>query len=273
MILGTRLRQLREARGITGTDAGERIRGSHSKISRLESGRTGFKTRDVADLLTLYGVTDEAERATLIALARQSNTAGWWHVYYDVVPAWLNVYLGLEQTAVVIRGYELQFVPGLLQTEEYARVVTRLGNEEDEERIERRVRLRMGRRRILERERPPHLWVVIDEAALRRTMGGPALMRRQLDHLMEVSELPHVTIQVVPFAAGGHAAIAGPVTILRPPGGELPDVVYLEQMTGGVYPDKPAEIEQYRHVMNRLVVDAEPPTATRDFLYRVLREL
>jgi transcriptional regulator with XRE-family HTH domain len=270
MVLGARLRQLREARGITGADAGERIRASHSKISRLEMGRTGFKTRDVRDLLTFYGCTDEAETATLLALAQQSNTPGWWHVFYDVVPSWLNVYLGLEQTAVVIRGYELQFVPGLLQTEEYARAVMLLGPDDTEERVERRVRLRLGRQQILHRERPPHVWVVIDETALRRSMGGPGLMRRQLAHLIELSSFPHITIQVVPFTAGGHAAIAGPVTILRPPGGELPDVVYLEQLTGGVYPDKPAEIEQYRHMMNRLVVEAHPPAHTRDFLARVL---
>ncbi|MGK5529998.1 helix-turn-helix domain-containing protein [Streptomyces sp. URMC 129] len=272
MILGARLRRLREARGITGAEAGHRIRASHSKISRLEMGRTGFKTRDVADLLTLYGVTDESERATLLALARQSNTPGWWHVYHDVVPSWLNVYLGLEQTAVVIRGYELQFVPGLLQTEEYARALLTLGPEDTRDRIERRVALRMARQQILHRSQPPHLWVVIDEAALRRSMGDAGLMRRQLDHLLNVSELPHVTIQVVPFTVGGHAAICGPITVLRPPGGELPDVVYLEQLTGGVYPDKPSEIEQYRHTMNRLVVEAEAPAATRDFLYRLRRD-
>ncbi|WP_326596031.1 helix-turn-helix domain-containing protein [Streptomyces sp. NBC_01803] len=273
MILGARLRRLREARGITGAEAGHRIRASHSKISRLEMGRTGFKTRDVADLLTLYDVTDESERATLLALARQSNAPGWWHVYHDVVPSWLNVYLGLEQTAVVIRGYELQFVPGLLQTEEYARALLLLGPDDTHDRIERRVALRMARQRILRRPQPPHLWVVIDEAALRRSMGDAGLMRRQLDHLLNVSELPHVTIQVVPFTVGGYAAICGPITLLRPPGGELPDVVYLEQLTGGVYPDKAAEIEQYRHMMNRLVVEAEAPTATRDFLYRLRRDM
>lgn len=272
MILGARLRRLREARGITGAEAGARIRASHSKISRLEMGRTGFKTHDVADLLTLYGVTDEDERATLLALARQSGSPGWWHVYHDLVPSWLNVYLGLEQTATVIRGYELQFVPGLLQTEEYAHAVLRLGFGDAGERIERRVELRMARQRILFRERPPHVWVVIDEAALRRSMAGPPLMRRQLGRLLELSDLPHVTIQVIPFHAGGHAAIAGPVTILRPPGGDLPDVVYLEQPTGGIFPDKPQDVEQYRHIMNRLVIESEPPTATRDFLFRVLRE-
>jgi transcriptional regulator with XRE-family HTH domain len=272
MILGARLRQLREARRITGGEAGEEIRASHSKISRLEMGRTGFKLRDVAELLTLYGVTDEAERDTLLALAAQSTVPGWWHIYHDVVPSWLNVYLGLEQAATLIRGYELQFIPGLLQTEGYARAVLRLARDEPADLLERRVELRMARQWLLHRSSPPHLWVVIDEAALRRPVGGVAELRHQLRHLLRISELPHVTVQVMPFAAGGHAALGGPVTVLRPPGGELPDVVYLEQLTGGLYPDKPAEIEQYRHVMNRIVVEAEAPVESRDTLYRLLRE-
>ncbi|TDC20875.1 XRE family transcriptional regulator [Streptomyces sp. 8K308] len=273
MILGSRLRQLREARGITGGEAGRRIRGSHSKISRLEMGRTGFKTRDVLDLLTFYGVTDEAERATLLALARQSTQPGWWHVFHDVVPGWLNVYLGLEQAATVIRGYELQFVPGLLQTEDYARAVVRLTPEPlDDMAVERRVELRMARQRVLRREDPPRVWLVVDETALRRPLGGRAVMRAQLEHLIEAARLPHVTLQIMPLASGGHAALGGPVTVLRPPGGELPDVVYLEQQTGGVYPDKPTEIECYRHVMNRLVLQAEPPAATEPFLRRVLHD-
>jgi transcriptional regulator with XRE-family HTH domain len=272
MVLGARLRRLREARRITGGEAGEEISASHSKISRLEMGRTGFKTRDVRELLTLYGVTDPAERATLLTLAEQSNTPGWWHVYHDVVPSWLNVYLGMEQAAVLIRSYELQFVPGLLQTEGYAREVLRLAPDEPEESLEPRVELRMARQRILYRDAPPRLWMVIDEAALHRPVGGPAERRRQLGHLLEVSQLPHVTIQVMPFSAGTHVALGGPVSVLRPPGEELPDVVYLEQLTGGVYPDKPGEIEHYRHVMNRIVVEAEPPLASRDMLFRMLRE-
>lgn len=273
MVLGAQLRRLREARGITGGEAGEVIRASHSKISRLEMGRTGFKRRDVSDLLTLYGVSDEAVRATLLALAEQSNTPGWWHVYHDVVPSWLNVYLGLEQAASVIRGYTLQFVPGLLQTADYARAVIRLAGEAiSGEQLERRIELRMRRQEILYRPDPPHLWAVIDETALRRAMGGPAIMRNQLRRLIDVCALPHVTLQIMPFSAGGHAAIGGPVSVLRPPGNELPDVVYLEQLTGGVYPDKPAEIEHHRHVLNRVVIEAEPPTATQDILARVLRE-
>ncbi|MGP4111230.1 helix-turn-helix domain-containing protein [Streptomyces sp. 4N509B] len=272
MILGARLRQLREARRITGGEAGEEIRASHSKISRLEMGRTGFKTKDVEELLNLYGVTDDGERATLLALAKQSTSLGWWHIYHDIVPVWLNVYLGLEQAAVLIRSYELQFVPGLLQTPGYARAVVHLV-EDDPEVLERRLELRLARQWVLRRDAPPRLWVVIDEAALRRPVGGSGEMRRQLAYLLEMSELPHVTIQVMPFASGGHAGLGGSVTVLRPPGDELPDVVYLEQLTGGVYPDKHAEIEHYQHVMNRVVVDATPPDRSRDMMLRMLREV
>lgn len=273
MVLGAQLRRLREARNITGAEAGEVIRASHSKISRLEMGRTGFKRRDVDDLLTLYGVQDEGERATLLALARQSNMPGWWHAYYEVVPPWLNLYLGLEQSARVIRTYELQFVPGLLQTEQYARDVIRLGFEGiPEEELERRVELRMRRQLVLHQPSPPHLWAVIDEAALRRAMGSTEAMRAQLAHLIEMMEYRHITIQVMPFAAGGHAAVSGPVTVIRPPGEELPDVVYLEQHTGGIYPDKPEEVDHYRHVMNRLALRAEPPEATTGILRRILAE-
>lgn len=272
MILGARLRALREARQITGGEAGEEIHASHSKISRLEMGRTGFKTRDVEELLTLYGVTDEAERDTLLTLARQSTSLGWWHIYHDVIPPWLNLYLGVEQAAVLIRSYELQFVPGLFQTEGYARAVIGLAGEESEAARERRVELRMHRQWLLTRPDPPRLWTVIDEAALRRPVGGAREHRRQLRRLLELTDLPHVTIQVMPFAAGCHAGLGGAVTVLRPPGNELPDVVYLEQLTGGTFPDKPAEIEHYQHVLNRVVVTADPPATSRDVLHRLLRE-
>jgi len=271
MMLGAQLRRLREARGITREDAGESIRSSHSKISRLELGRTGFKLRDVADLLTLYGVTGEAGRATLLALAKQANAPSWWQPYADIVPPWFQPCLGLEQAAGVIRSYEVQFVPGLLQTEDYARAVIRLGHENPAE-VDRRVRLRMERQQILHGAHVPHVWAVIDEAALRRPIGGPATMRAQLHHLITVSELPHVTLQVLPFLAGGHAAAGGPITVLRLPG-DLPDVVYLEQLTSALYPDRPGEVEHYRHVMDRLVVEAAPPTETAATLRRLIDQI
>jgi transcriptional regulator with XRE-family HTH domain len=273
LALGARLRRLREERGIGRVDAGHAIRASASKISRMETGRHGFKLRDVADLLTLYGVTDEAERATLLALAEQANTPAWWQYYSDVVPTWMQTYLGAEQAASVIRCFQVQRVPGLLQTADYARASIRLAHPDaGAEELERRVALRMTRQRILHRRPPTRLWAVLDEAALRRPVGGRDVLRAQLRHLIEICGLPQVTVQILTFRSGGHAAEGGPVTILRLPGGELPDMVYLEQLTTGLYPDRPAEIECYWDAMNRLVVEAESPDETPTILHRILQE-
>ncbi len=273
MLVGAQLRRLRESRGITCEHAGAMIRGSHSKISRLELGRTGFKQRDVGDLLTLYGVKDEAERGTLLALAERANSQAWWHEYSEVVPDWFETYLGLEPAASVIRTYEVQWVPGLLQTEDYARAVVRLahGQAPDEE-IDQRVSLRMQRQRLLHRLNPPKLWAVIDEAALRRPLGGAATMRAQIRHLIELAELPNVTIEMLPFSTGGHAAAGGPITILRFPEDEIRDIVYLEQLASAVYASKASEVDDYWHVMNRLVIEAEPPSASVSILYGILRD-
>ncbi|WP_328338179.1 helix-turn-helix domain-containing protein [Streptomyces violaceus] len=274
LALGARLRRLRDARGIGRAEAGHVIRASPSKISRMEAGRHGFKLRDVADLLTFYGVTDEAERATLLALAEQANTHAWWQYYSDVVPSWTQSYLGAEQAASVIRCFQIQRVPELLQTPDYARAAVRLTHVDAGAReVDRRVALRMTRQRILHRQPgTAQLWAVIDEAALRRPVGGPAVMRAQLRHLIEICRLPQVTVQILPFLSGGHAAEGGPVTILRLPGGQLPDVVYLEQLTTALYPDKAADIERYWDAMNRLVVEAESPDETPTILHRILQE-
>jgi transcriptional regulator with XRE-family HTH domain len=273
MLVGAQLRNLREASGISREDAGYAIRASHSKISRLELGRTSFKSRDVADLLTLYGVTGEAERATLLTLAEQANTPGWWQRYSDVVPSWFESYLGLEQAASIIRTYEVQFVPGLLQTPDYAREVIRLGHPDaSRTEIERRVSLRISRAQILHRPDASNLWAVIDEAALRRPIGDSATMRAQLEHLIYIAELPHVTVQLLPFSVGGHAAAGGPITILRFPQADLPDVVYLEQLISALYLDKPEDTYQYGHLMNRLAIEAEQPAATQRILRQILKE-
>jgi transcriptional regulator with XRE-family HTH domain len=216
IMLGQQLRALRERAGIPREAAGDRIRGSHAKISRLENGRTGFKERDVADLLTLYGVEDTEERAALLALAQRANAPGWWHRYGDLLPPWFETYVGLEQAATQIRTYEPQFVPGLLQTEAMIRHVIALGpGSMPDDEVERRVELRLRRQRVLDREDPPTLWAVVDEAALRRLTGGPAVMRAQIEHLVEVSERRHVVLQMVPFGLGGHAGAGGPFSILR----------------------------------------------------------
>ncbi len=271
MLLGARLRRLRQAAGITRDGAGSAIRSSGSKISRLELGRTGFKTRDVSDLLTLYGVADDAERSILLGLASQANASGWWHSYANVLPPWFEPYLGLEQAASVIRAYEVQFIPGLLQTPDYARTVARLTDGTSEADAEQRVSLRMHRQQsLLDRYRPPHLWMVIDEAALRRPIGGRTVMQEQVDHLIRMSRRPNVTIQVMPFSAGGHAAAGGQVTLLRFPEGLLPDVVYAEQLDSAIYLNKPADTLRYWNVLNSVATEALQPERSIEALRRLL---
>jgi transcriptional regulator with XRE-family HTH domain len=273
MMLGNQLQQLREAAGITPDKAGYEIRASRSKISRMENGRVSFKERDVADLLTLYGVTDEQKRGRLLALARQANTPGWWSNYSDVLADWFETYLGLEAAASVIRTFELQFVHGLFQTEAYARAVTLLGhNATPPEEIDRRVSLRLKRQDLLTSDGPPRVWSVIDEAALRRPVGGRGVMRAQVNHLAEVAGLPNVTIQVVPFGRGGHAAASGSFTILRFGEPELPDVVYIEQLTTALYLEKPEDIDHYMEVMNHLSTQALTPARSARFLTEIIRE-
>jgi transcriptional regulator with XRE-family HTH domain len=271
ILLGAQLRRLREAKRITLEDAGKWIRASHSKISRLETGRVGFKDRDITDLLTLYGVTDEEERETLRSLARRANTPGWWHDYSDVLPHWFEAYVALEEVATQIRAYEVQFIPGLLQTEDYARAVTLLGHDAASAReIERRVRLRMQRQALLDREEPPNFWAVIDEAVLRRPAGSQAVMRGQLNHLADMAQRQNVTIQVIPFQAGGHSAAGGPFSILRFAEPDLPDVVYLEQLTSALYLDKPDAVDSYLRVMERICMEAATPAASAEIIANLL---
>ncbi len=273
MLLGAQLRRLREARGISREEAGYAIRGSESKISRMELGRVGFKERDVLDLLTLYGITDEREREEALVLTRDANTPGWWHRYSDLLPSWFQNFLGLETAAVLIRSYEVQFVPGLLQTEAYARAVIQIGfSSANTEEIDRRVKLRIDRQKILRRPDPPQLWAVVDEAALRRPIGGVSVMRAQIEALIEATKLPHVRLQVIPFQVGGHAAAGGAFSILRFPDQDLPDVVFIEQLTGGFYLEKPDEVDQYAGAMGRLYIEAAPLAQTAEILHDILQD-
>ena len=273
ILLGSQLRMLREVKGITREEAGYAIRASGSKISRMELGRVSFKERDVTDLLKLYGV-DEDETATLVALAIEANSPGWWHKYGDVLPDWFQVYVGLEEAASLIRLYEVQFVPGLLQTADYARAVVRLGQPgAAPEEIKRRISLRMGRQELLTKPGGPRLWAIVDEAALRRPIGGKEVMRAQLEQLILATEEPQVTLQVMPFRSGGHAAEAGAFTIMRFPEPDLPDVVYLEQLTSALYLDKRDDVEKYTEVMERLSVESESPERSVDILSGMLEEV
>jgi len=273
IMLGAQLRRLREANRITLEDAGYAIRASGSKMSRLETGRVGFKSRDIADLLTLYGVTDEQERTAMLELARQASAMGWWHDYADIMPNWFEPYVGLEEAAASIRCYEIQFVPGLLQTADYARAVAMLGHPVGPaEEINRRVGLRMARQAVLTRANPVHLWVVLDEAALRRPIGRPDVMRDQLKHLIEISARPNVSLQIIPLMTGGHAAAGGPFSLLRFGEPDLPDVVYLEQLTSALYLDKRETVDLYLAVMESLCVEALPTSSSVKAISTILRE-
>jgi transcriptional regulator with XRE-family HTH domain len=269
LVLGGHLRRLREEAGMTTERAALSIRGSHSKISRIEHGRVGFKERDIADLLTLYGVGPGDEREALLSLAREANTAGWWQSYADILPHWVEPYFGLEAAAATIREYELQFVPGLLQTEDYARAVIRLGNLPSEEEVIRRARARMSRQEILTGGSPPKVWAVLDEGVLRRVIGGPDVMRGQLAHLIEMCDHPAVTLQILPFSAGAHRAMGGPFTILRYTEPELRDVVFIEQLTSALYLDKQTEVEAYLQVIEEVCLQAAPSVKTPDMLRSV----
>jgi transcriptional regulator with XRE-family HTH domain len=272
LVIGGHLRRLREKAQLTTDQAADAIRASHSKISRIERGRVSFKERDIADLLSLYGVTDPTEREGLLALAREANAPGWWQSYSDILPHWLEPYFGLEAAASVIRTYELQFVPGLLQTPGYARAVIRLGSAHSEEEVARRAEVRISRTTILNREDAPRIWAVIDEAALRRPLGGRAVMREQIGHLIEMAGHPAVTLQVLPFSAGGHPALGGPFTILRFAEPDLRDVVYIEQLTSALYLDKPTEVDSYLGVMEHLCLQAEQVAKTTEILSSILKD-
>ncbi|MDT5041900.1 MAG: hypothetical protein QOE51_2885 [Actinoplanes sp.] len=274
ILLGAQLRRLREGKGISREDAGWEIRASGSKISRMELGRVSFKERDVADLLSMYGVAAAQERDALLGLARQANNPGWWHHFGDILPNWFQSYLGLEAAASLIRTYEIQFVPGLLQTPEYARAVILLGHSGAvAAEIDRRVELRNQRQSILNRPNPPQLWAVIDEAVLRRPIGGVEVMRKQIEALIDASRLSNVRLQIIPFNAGGHAAAGGPFAILRFPEAELPDVVYVEQLTSAIYLDKRDDVDHYAIAMERVCIDAGPPSHTPDILEKLLNEV
>lgn len=273
IVLGTQLRRLREERGITAGAAGRAIQASHAKISRMELGRVGFRERDVTGLLTFYGVTDEQERGTFLTLVRRANVPGWWHQYSDIMPSWFETYLGLEQASSVIRTYQPQLMPGLLQTWEVARAVIQLGYpRRSADDIERRVALRMTRQEILTQPGAPQLWAVIEEASLWR-LNGREVMREQIEHLIKMAGLPNVSLQVLPIYSGAHAALGGPFTILRFSEADLPDIVYLEQLSSALYLDKIEDLQNYREIMDRLCVQAKPPPETISLLKDKLKEL
>jgi transcriptional regulator with XRE-family HTH domain len=274
MLVGAKLRRLRTDLGLSREEAAEAIRASEWKIHRLENGQVGIKERDLVDLLARYQVSDPAEVDELLAMAREANAPGWWQRYGDVLPQWFRAYVDLESAAALIRTYEGQFIPGLLQTDDYMRAVIHGAHlDESAEEVGRRVRLRMARQTLLTREHPPRLWAVVDEAALRRPVGGRDVMRGQVERLIEAAKLPNVTLQVLGFDSGAHPAMVGSFSVLRFPDQELPDVVYLEHLTSASYLNKPDEVDRYLHVMESICVRAAPPEQTVELLDTILDEL
>jgi transcriptional regulator with XRE-family HTH domain len=270
ILLGSQLRRLREGRGISAQEAARAIRGSESKISRIELGRNAVREIDVADLLTLYGVTDLEEREQLLSLASQANRPGWWYRYNDILPAWFQAYIGLEEAAASIRVYEPQFIPGLLQTEDYASAVLALGDIPAEE-TERHVILRKERQRRFAAGEL-RLWVILDEEALRRPIAGPAVMREQLSSLLRASESRNLTLQVTRRGTGGHVAPSG-FSILRFADPTMPDIVYVEQLTSALYLDKRQEVDRYLLAMERMSFVSAQPRESADLIRDILAEM
>lgn len=269
-MLGNQLRGLREARSISREAAGEVIRGSESKISRMELGRVSLKERDINDLLDLYGVEQEQERESLLAMTRHANEAGWWHSYGELVPSWFQNYVGLEEAATRIQTYEVRMIPGLLQTGNYAWWVVKQGlPEASDAEIHHRTRLRLARQKVLDTAK---VWAVIDEAALHRIIGNPEVMREQLRHLLQLIEDNAITFQIVPFSVGNYSA-ENAFTLLRFAETELPDIVYLEYLNGSLYLDKRSEVELYAKVTHRLAVEADTPENSADRLSQRIRTL
>ena len=271
--LALELRRLREAARLTCEEVAEHLECSASKISRVETGRVSVSPRDVRDMLELYGVPAQ-QRDSLVQLARDSRQKGWWHAFSDTIQPQFATYVGLESAASEIRVYEVNIIPGLLQTEDYARTIIKAGamNGNHEE-VERKVALRMARQPALTRPEPPMLWTVLDEAALRRRVGGTELMRAQLEHVLELSSLKNVAMQVIPFGAGAHPAMGRPFVILVFPERIDTDVVYLEDLTSAFYLEDIAEVDRYNVFFNHLRATALSFDNSAALVTSVLKEL
>jgi transcriptional regulator with XRE-family HTH domain len=250
--------------GLTHAEVARRLEWSASKLSRIETGQSRVQTGDVRDLLTAYSITDEATCEAMVQLAREARRRGWWTRYTDVLGS--GTYVGLEAEAASLRTYESQFIPGLLQTEDYARAIIRAGQTKpNPELVERRLAARMARQEILRRSDPPEIWAVLDEPVVARPVGGHEVMRAQLQHLIELSTSPNtpVTLQILPLAAGAHPGMNGPFVILTFPSPTDPPMVYLETATDGLYIEETADVDRYNLMFSHLVARALGPDESR----------
>jgi transcriptional regulator with XRE-family HTH domain len=268
--LGLELRRLREAAGITIDAVADRLECSSSKISRIETGHSGATPRDVRDMLAVYGVIGTVAE-DLVQVAREARQKGWWHLYGTVLT---GAYVGLEAAASSIQQYEAQVVPGLLQSPEYARtMICKARPDISETEVDRRVRVRMARQSLVTQDDPLHLGVVLDEAVFHRLVGGFAVMRRQLDHLVMVAGLPNVALQVLPFAVGAHAGMDGSFAILGYEDPADPDVVFAENAAGGLFLEKDEELRRYHVIFEQLRASALPPDQSVEYLAARAKEL
>ncbi|MGW5329235.1 helix-turn-helix domain-containing protein [Streptomyces sp. NPDC004014] len=270
VVLGKRLQELREAAGLSREEAARVLRVASATVRRMEMAEVALKIPYVQVLLATYGAAGE-EQAAFVRLAEEANQPGWWQRFHDVLPDWFSLYVSLEGAARIVRSYEPHFVPGLLQTEAYARAVLEAGTigQSGPESIERHVSLRMARQRLLERDDPPHLWVIMDETVLRRPVSvDAAVMRDQLDRLLEYADRDRVTLQLAEFAAGPHPGTYAPFTLFRFAEPELPDMVFTEYLTGALYLDSRQEVSTHLEVLDHMTARASSARRTR----QVLRE-
>ncbi|MGP3967639.1 helix-turn-helix domain-containing protein [Streptomyces sp. 6N223] len=273
IVLGLRLRDLRQRAGCSFADAAAVLSVNTTTVRRMEKAEVGLRPLYVKALLERYGVAAE-EIDSFLALVDEANRPGWWHRYRDVLPDWFSLYVSLEGEASLIRAYEPHCVPGLLQTEDYARVLLRTGFPgATKEELDRRVALRMARQELLSRPQAPLLWAVVEEHVLRRRVGGPSVMRGQIDRLVEATALPNVTLQIMPFNAGPHPGMFGPFQLFRFEIPELPDIVYAESLTGAVYLEERPDTAVYREVLDRMSAQAAPVQDTGAILGEIRKEL
>ncbi|MFF2203999.1 helix-turn-helix domain-containing protein [Streptomyces sp. NPDC058145] len=268
VVLGKRLQELREAAGLSREEAARVLRVASATVRRMEMAEVALKIPYVQVLLATYGAAGE-EQAAFVRLAEEANQPGWWQRFHDVLPDWFSLYVSLEGAARIVRSYEPHFVPGLLQTEAYARAVLEAGTigQTGPETIERHVSLRMARQRLLEREDPPHLWVIMDETVLRRPVSvDAAVMRDQLDRLLEYADRDRVTLQLAEFAAGPHPGTYAPFTLFRFAEPELPDMVFTEYLTGALYLDSRQEVSTHLEVLDHMTARASSARRTRQLL-------
>ncbi|OIK24179.1 helix-turn-helix domain-containing protein [Streptomyces malaysiense] len=268
VVLGRRLQELREAAGLSREEAAGVLRVAAATVRRMETAEVSLKIPYLQVLLDTYGVARE-EAATFVRLAEEANQPGWWQRFHDVLPDWFSLYVSLEGAARIIRSYEPHFVPGLLQTEAYARAVMEAGTigQSEPEAVERHVSLRMERQRLLERDDPPHLWVIMDETVLRRPVSTSAdVMRDQLDRLVECAGQDRITLQVAEFAAGPHPGTYAPFTLFRFAEPELPDMVFTEYLTGALYLDARREVAAHLEVLDHMTARAASARRTREIL-------